>query len=257
MLPLGSLLDDDGQTAKDGPYPRLMKLRKWLVALVALTVATHFRWVDTDGLKKSIGFVAIPPLVLNALCASILLYVSTIYTVLIVQYVRFFEKTIRSRLDEKEATKKREIESEIEVLESAVADARRSKTDAEATIRAIDTSPTTTHSAQRRSSAENTKNSASSEAVTLQTKLDRKTKDSVELASTAKKEEGFLRITEGLIDILRLTPPLTAAFACLVFWLATTSSLDLVNSFKATPLVTMHCSNIEARLPIKGAHGKR
>jgi hypothetical protein len=55
-----TLFDDDSLTAADGPYVRLMKMRKWLFLNASLLAAVKFGWLSLTELSTVLSFVRLP-----------------------------------------------------------------------------------------------------------------------------------------------------------------------------------------------------
>jgi hypothetical protein len=55
-----TLFDDDSLTAADGPYLRLMRMRKWLFLTATLLVSVKYGWLSMPDLAKFLQFIQIP-----------------------------------------------------------------------------------------------------------------------------------------------------------------------------------------------------
>lgn len=117
-MPLQILFGDDEHTAKDGPYSRVLKTRKWLYVSAALGTIVALGLYDPMAAKSVLKLVALPEwLVRQALFAG-LAYLSAQYLLLCGQLLVTYDIILRERLGFRR-------EDELRVGRESVRDAQR------------------------------------------------------------------------------------------------------------------------------------
>lgn len=97
-MPLQILFGDDEHTAKDGPYNRVLKTRKWLYLGAGLATLVAIGLYDEAAAKSLLRVVALPTYVVRNFLFVGLTYLLIQYVMLVAQLVVSYDLVLRERL---------------------------------------------------------------------------------------------------------------------------------------------------------------
>ncbi|NWE54093.1 hypothetical protein [Brevundimonas sp. P7753] len=89
---------DDDHTAADGPYSRVMKVRKWLYIFGACAFLLSFDLYDAEALKSLVRIITLPSWLLIQTVASGVVYLLFQYLLLCAQLWRTYDIVLGERL---------------------------------------------------------------------------------------------------------------------------------------------------------------
>lgn len=119
--------NDDEHTAKDGPYTRTLKTRKWLYLGSLAATIIGFNLFDADALSAVFPFIVAPTWLISQLVLVGLIYLLLQYVMLLVQLATTYDITLNDRLSFRRAD---ELKVAFDTLRSA-----------EASVNAISSAP--------------------------------------------------------------------------------------------------------------------
>lgn len=117
-MALQILFGDDEHTAADGPYPRVMKTRKWLYLTSVAALLVGDGWIDYEALSRLLGNVVDFSTALLAPALSLaLLYLSLQYLFLVSQLFGSYDVVLKERFAFRR-------QAEVAAAEAAIVEAR-------------------------------------------------------------------------------------------------------------------------------------
>mgnify|MGYP005628336087 CR=1 FL=1 len=111
---------DDEHTAAEGPYSRLLKVRKWIFVSGGLALITAFGLYDARSFEEVVQIISLPESLLKTFLFASLFYLIIIYTLLFAQLSISYKIILDDRLAFRRQKDLSDLAEKIEALEGSL-----------------------------------------------------------------------------------------------------------------------------------------